>query len=147
MSLIIREVKENDLDALLNLYLYLHEEEVPEKSKQLLNLWQEILADNNYHIFVGELDGEIVSSCTLVVIKNLTRALKSYALIENVVTNEHYRGRGFGEALLKEAQEVAKSAGCYKVMLLTGSKKEMTLRFYEKAGFNSNDKTAFIRWF
>lgn len=31
-------------------------------------------------------------------------------------------------------------------MLLTGSKKESTLKFYEQAGYNRNDKTAFIQW-
>ena len=35
---------------------------------------------------------------------------------------------------------------CYKIMLLTGTKDEKTLRFYEHAGFNSSDKTAFIQW-
>lgn len=31
-------------------------------------------------------------------------------------------------------------------MLLTGSKEESTLRFYESAGYNKKDKTAFIQW-
>ena len=31
-------------------------------------------------------------------------------------------------------------------MLLTGSKNETTLKFYNKAGYNSLDKTAFIQW-
>lgn len=35
---------------------------------------------------------------------------------------------------------------CYKMMLLTGSKKESTLHFYEQAGYNRKDKTAFIQW-
>ena len=47
---------------------------------------------------------------------------------------------------LEAACGIARSAGCYKVMLLTGSKQDATLRFYERAGFNQNDKTAFIRW-
>ena len=47
---------------------------------------------------------------------------------------------------MQKAVEIAKSAGCYKVMLLTGAKNENTLRFYEKCGFNSKDKTAFIKW-
>ena len=32
------------------------------------------------------------------------------------------------------------------MMLLTGSKEEATLRFYEKAGYNRKDKTAFVQW-
>ncbi len=32
------------------------------------------------------------------------------------------------------------------MMLLTGSKLDSTLNFYENAGYNKNDKTAFIMW-
>jgi len=35
---------------------------------------------------------------------------------------------------------------CYKMMLLTGSNNDATLRFYSNAGYNSSDKTAFIQW-
>jgi GNAT superfamily N-acetyltransferase len=146
MSLIIREVKDNDLNGLLKLYTYLHEDSIPEKAEKLLNLWQEILGDINYHIFVCDIDDKIVSSCTLVVIKNLTRNSSPYALIENVVTDVRFRGRGFASSLLKEAVEIARLSDCYKVMLMTGSKKAETLRFYNKSGFNSDDKTAFICW-
>ena len=39
-----------------------------------------------------------------------------------------------------------KWATAERMMLLTGSKNESTLRFYENAGYNSADKTAFIKW-
>jgi hypothetical protein len=29
---------------------------------------------------------------------------------------------------------------------MTGAKDAETLRFYQRAGFNAQDKTAFIRW-
>jgi len=47
---------------------------------------------------------------------------------------------------LNYAKEIAKMENCYKMMLLTGSKKESTMKFYEGAGYNSSDKTAFIQW-
>jgi hypothetical protein len=50
------------------------------------------------------------------------------------------------EQCLNYAKELALSENCYNLMLLTGSKKESTLNFYEKAGYNRNDKTAFIQW-
>lgn len=44
------------------------------------------------------------------------------------------------------AKNIAKESGCYKMMLLTGSKEDSTLNFYRNAGYNSTDKTAFIQW-
>ena len=62
------------------------------------------------------------------------------------VTNEAYRGRGYATDCLNYAREIARQNGCYKMMLLTGSKDPKTLHFYERAGYNSSDKTAFIQW-
>jgi GNAT superfamily N-acetyltransferase len=76
------------------------------------------------------------------VIPNLTRHGKPFALIENVVTHGAWRRRGFGAALLKAAADRASWCGCYKVMLMTGSKESGTLAFYEKAGFEQS-KTGF----
>jgi ribosomal protein S18 acetylase RimI-like enzyme len=47
---------------------------------------------------------------------------------------------------MDRASEIATEHGCYKIMLLTGSKNDRTLKFYENCGFNKNDKTAFIKW-
>ena len=80
------------------------------------------------------------------IIPNLTRNVRPYAFIENVVTHEEYRGKGFAGECLEFARQIAEKENCYKMMLLTGSKKPKTLRFYEKCGYNSSDKTAFIQW-
>jgi hypothetical protein len=48
--------------------------------------------------------------------------------------------------VLKFAKSIAESENCYKIMLMTGSKKESTLNFYKRAGYNDKDKTAFIQW-
>ncbi len=142
----IREINQNDLDGLLELYTQLHDNLIPEKSESLTALWQTVLDDKNHHIIVAEEDGKIVSSCVCVIIPNLTHGQQPYALVENVVTDEAYRGRGLATACLDYAKELAIKENCYKLMLLTGSKKESTLRFYERAGYNRNDKTAFIQW-
>ena len=142
----IREITENDLDGLLKLYTQLHGNLLPEKSDTLNQLWSEILSDRNHHIIVCEENGELVSSCVCVIVPNLTRGQRPYALIENVITDERYRKKGYATACLDFAKEIAKKESCYKIMLMTGSKEESTLNFYKKAGYNSNDKTAFICW-
>lgn len=142
----IREIRPDELNNLLELYTHLHEEGIPENSEHLQKTWQQICADEHHHIIVCEIEGKLVSSCVCVIIPNLTRNIRPYAFIENVVTHADYRGKGYATACLNDARELAKQANCYKMMLLTGAKDEKTLRFYQGAGYNCADKTAFIQW-
>ena len=93
-----------------------------------------------------KVDGKIVASCVCVIIPNLTRNIRPYAFIENVVTHADHRGKGYATECLNYAKEIAEKTNCYKMMLLTGSKEEKILNFYSNAGYNSSDKTAFIQW-
>jgi GNAT superfamily N-acetyltransferase len=140
----IREAERGDLAGLLRLYTHLHGNPLPERAPT--GVWEEILSDPRHHVVVAEEAGEIVSSCVLVVVPNLTHGQRPYALMENVVTREDFRGRGLATRCLDFARGIAEAANCYKIMLLTGSKEERTLRFYERAGYNRRDKTAFIQW-
>lgn len=87
----IREANRNDLDEVLRLYLYLHEDSIPEDTKHLRNTWNNIINDTNHHLIVCEIDGKIVASCVCVIIPNLTRGVRPYAFVENVVTHGDYR--------------------------------------------------------
>lgn len=142
----IREVVEEDLERLLNLYLYLHEKLTLEVSEQISALWNQIIQDENHHLIVKEIDNKLVSSCVCIIIPNLTRNARPYAFIENVVTHEAYRGKGYASECLNYAKNIAIEQNCYKIMLLTGDKDQKTLNFYKNAGFNNTDKTAFIQW-
>ena len=142
----VREARNEDLDAILKLYLYLHEDSTPELDAHLEKTWNQIINDPNHHLIVNEMDEQIVSSCVCVIIPTLTRNVRPYAFVENVVTHADYRGNGYAGECLNYAKSIAENENCYKMMLLTGSKKPETLHFYEKAGYNSSDKTAFIQW-
>lgn len=142
----IREITNDDFDGLMRLYMELHDNPFPEKDNRVMLIWKRILNDPDHHIIVADVDGVIASACVCVIIPNLTRGQRPYAFIENVVTSENYRRKGLAAACLNYAREIAKKENCYKMMLLTGSKDRGTLEFYKKAGYNSNDKTAFIQW-
>jgi GNAT superfamily N-acetyltransferase len=143
--MMIRKLQVGDLDQLLLLYTHLHSADValPE-APVIKSIWNEILSNPNYYYFGGFLQNQLVSSCTLTVIPNLTRGCAPYGLIENVVTHSEHRNKGFGKAILAQALGTAWSRSCYKVMLLTGRSDQATLQFYESAGFNSHEKQAFI---
>ncbi len=139
----IREAGREDLAPLLRLYTYLHDNPEPPLSASIEDLWDGILADNNHHVVVGVTDGELVSSCVCVIVPNLTRGQRPYALIENMVTRAEHRGKGYATRVLHFARDLAVARNCSKIMLMTGSNQESTLNFYEKAGYNRQAKTAF----
>jgi GNAT superfamily N-acetyltransferase len=141
----IRPLTRSDLPALLELYTHLHRSDDPLPSLAIVEaVWSEILASERYRYFGGFLGDVLVSSCAITIIPNLTRGCRPYGLIENVVTHAAHRKQGYGTALLHEALSYAWSVGCYKVALLTGRKDEATLHFYQSAGFDPNDKQAFV---
>ncbi len=145
MSAITRLIHYDELDQLLGLYKQLHPEDPDLSDNPALPIvWDEIYQDPNLLYLVVEKDGVLVASCALAIIKNLTRNLRPYGIIEHVITHSSYRNQGYGTQLLHHAIAIAQEHNCYKVMLLSGSKKEETLRFYENAGFSRGIKTGFI---
>ncbi|AGK96201.1 GNAT family N-acetyltransferase [Clostridium pasteurianum] len=145
MSEIARFIKYDELNELLDLYKQLQPEDPDVSNNENLHeIWNSIYNNANLYYIVVEVDGKLVSSCNISIIENLTRNLRPYGLIENVITDSAYRKKGYATKVLNKAVEIAKEKKCYKVMLLTGSKKEETLRFYEKAGFARGIKTGFI---
>jgi GNAT superfamily N-acetyltransferase len=148
--MIIRKATAGDAESLLELYTK-HLKSNPPEEPQDIEKWRRLIskfeADSMYYIFTAQEGGKVVSAVTLVIIENLTNNMRPYAIIENVVTHADYRGRGYASALLAKASETAKEHNCYKIMLMTGSKKESTLNFYRNNGFDMNEKTAFIKRF
>ncbi|MFL0195680.1 GNAT family N-acetyltransferase [Clostridium sp. WILCCON 0269] len=143
---IVRLIKYDELRELLNLYRQLQPNDPNVyENKDLKDIWDSIYNDPNLCYIVVEVEGRLVSSCNISIIKNLTRNLRPYGLIENVITDLNHRKKGYATKALNMAVEIAKGSNCYKVMLLTSSKKEETLKFYEQAGFIRGKKTGFIK--
>ena len=123
---------------LLDLYQHLIPGDERPSLDEAVGVFGRFMSHEGSAIFLGEADGHLVSSCALVVVPNLTRGARPYGLVENVVTHTDFRQRGFGSQLLDAASEAAWAANCYKVMLMTGSKKPETLTFYLRAGFEQS---------
>lgn len=141
-----RTAVQSDLPELLRLYGFLKNEPAEQADEDTKAVWNTILNDEKQQVIVIEQDGRLVSSCTLIIIPNLTHSRRPYALVENVVTDPDYRKKGYASACLDMVLQIAKKANCYKIMLMTGSKSKATMRFYEGAGYSREDKTAFVRW-
>jgi GNAT superfamily N-acetyltransferase len=74
---------------------------------------------------------------------NLTRQQRPYAVIENVITHQDYRKKGYGTLVMEKAVDYAKRENCYKIMLLSSSSRKDAHQFYERLGFDGSSKKGF----
>ncbi|MEM7171908.1 MAG: GNAT family N-acetyltransferase [Pseudomonadota bacterium] len=140
----IRDAVEADYESLKALHEQLHEND-PTFGPAHRRVFAQILESPWLRLFVLEaVDGSLMASCYLNIIPNLSRGAAPYGVIENVITCQSSRRRGYGKAVMTHAIEVAWVVGCYKVMLMTGSKRENTHSFYRACGFSGEEKTAYI---
>ena len=133
------------LDELLDLLDHFDRDEPPVEPDRLRRAWAAMVADRGLTVLgVRDGAGVLVATCVLHVMPNLTRGARPYALVENVVVHRDRRRRGLGTRLLRDAQRRAWAADCYKVMLLTGSRRPEVHRFYREAGFDGEAKHGYV---
>ncbi len=139
----IRQAIRRDYKQLLALLQLLNPDDPLLDQEHGLAVFDQITQSPHNQLWVMERDNALLGSIYLNIIPNLTRGARPYAVIENVITDTAYRREGVGKALMLQAIECAKQAGCYKIMLLTGRDEEVQ-SFYSSCGFNKKGKQAFI---
>jgi GNAT superfamily N-acetyltransferase len=145
MIRLVRRLEAGDLKPLLRLYEHLHREDAPLPDfETVASTWQQFLSEDRFFCFGAYADSELVSSCTLAIVPNLTRGCRPFGVIENVVTHDGHRGKGWGKLVLAHALDEAWARRCHKVELSTGRKDDAIVRFYESAGFDSSARKAFV---
>jgi GNAT superfamily N-acetyltransferase len=143
----IRAARHEDLPGLLGLYEALSVPgEPPPEPATAVAAWSHVLGLEGSTVFVAEMDGpkpQLVSTCTLFILPDLSRMCRPQAIIDNVATLDTHRRLGLGRAVIETAIAAAWEAGCHKLVLTTGSQAEGTMRFYESIGFERNTRTVF----
>lgn len=132
----------DDYAAILRLYGQLHPDD-PVLGDDTATFGH-ILDAPGLHLLVAEQAGLVVATTYLNVIPNLTRGGRAYGVVENVVVEETLRGKGIGRQLMAFTLATAWAQGCYKVMLMTGSRDAATHAFYRACGFRAEEKTAYL---
>jgi GNAT superfamily N-acetyltransferase len=139
----LREATPADLAGVLELYEHLSASNAGLGLEAARPSWAALMASDLTTVVVAETGGELVATCLLVIVPNLSRQARSFAVIENVVTHAGHRRKGLGAAVLHLAMDKAWAAGCYKIMLSTGRTDEEVMAFYEGVGFKRNTRTSF----
>jgi GNAT superfamily N-acetyltransferase len=135
----------NDLSGILELYKQLNENISPSENCDInkANIIWDNIENNNIKYILAKDNNKIIGSCYICIIPNLTYNGKSICFIENVIIDEKYRKKGIGKKLMETVVKYAKGNNCYKIVLLSGIKREGAHKFYEKIGFNGESKKGF----
>ncbi len=99
-----------------------------------------VLADPRATLLIAREGIEIVGTAMVIVYPT---TLRFEARIEDVVVDSSMRGRGVGEALVKECIEVARRRGASIVELQTAPSREAANRLYERMGFERRDSNPY----
>ncbi|PTL82134.1 GNAT family N-acetyltransferase [Vitiosangium sp. GDMCC 1.1324] len=100
--------------------------------------FDEIAADPNNEIIVGEREGEVIATLQLTYIPGLSRGGMRRAQVEAVRVRADLRGQRLGERLMEDAMARARARGCGLMQLTTDKRREAAHRFYARLGFQAS---------
>lgn len=99
-----------------------------------------LLADENTHLIVAEIDNTIAGMLSLVIV-NIPTGRKAW--IEDVVVDGAFRGQNIGSKLVEYAKQSAKDLEVKKLYLTSNPSRKAAHALYKKCGFETYDTTLF----
>jgi ribosomal protein S18 acetylase RimI-like enzyme len=91
-------------------------------------------------ILLASVDGEPAGILSLGWVSTLTG---KKAFIDDVVVDQRHRGRGIGEALMREALNQARALGVKSVELTSRPSREAANRLYQRIGFRKRETNSY----
>jgi len=103
-----------------------------------IRIFRRISTYPQYAIYVARAREEVIGTFALLVMDNLAHMGTPSAIVEDVVVDERWRGRGVGKAMMTFAMEFARRVGCYKLVLSSHHRREQAHAFYRSLGFEQH---------
>ena len=140
------EIVETEFEQLISLYRQLQPNDpiISDGSDRVI--FQHILGSEYFFLLGVRSNHQLVGSAYANIVPNLTRSASPYAVIENVITTTELQNQGIGKQLMSYTLDFIWHKGCYKAMLLTGSKQQSTHGFYQACGFSGTAKFGYIAY-
>ena len=147
MSVTFREAAREDIPAVVDL---LHDDPLGATREgrdlgRYLAAFDAMAAETGNAIIVGESDGRVVATYQLTFISGLSRNAMRRAQVEAVRVAPGLRGRGVGEAMMRDAEARARAAGCGVVQLTTDRSRARAHAFYDRLGYQPSH-IGYKRW-
>jgi GNAT superfamily N-acetyltransferase len=136
----VRPATIDDLQQLRSLLADLHEGEPWDDAHDAAarQALRSIAEEPDRRLLVADLNEQLAGTLDIIVLPNLTRNVRPWAIIENIVVAEAFRRQGVGRRLMEVALEFATAKGCYKVQLVSAKKRDAAHELYTAMGFDAD---------
>ena len=134
----VRLARAADLPALIQLYRELHAADPSYRSPSIAEMrkaFGAIRRNRDHRILIAEAEHQPIGSLHVLIFRHLGHGFRPAAVIENVVVAGAHRSKGIGEAMMAEADRIARRHRCYKMSLTTNRRRTRAHRFYERLGW------------
>jgi GNAT superfamily N-acetyltransferase len=111
---------------------------LPAPVKECQRVLKEMARRPDYSLLVAEEDGEVIGTTVIAILPGFAHKTNPFAVIEYVVVDEKKRSQGVGKVLMDYCKDVAKKAGCYKIMLTSDKRRDRAHKFYRSIGFEAS---------
>ncbi len=101
---------------------------------------EELIASEDSFLFLAEEEGQYIGMSTLVIINIPTT---TRAVIEDVVVDKKFLGKGIGEKLTKHTIDFAKEKGVTSVNLTSSPHRIAANALYKKLGFEKRETNVY----
>ncbi len=137
---VVRAAQPTDAAALQSLYRQLVDDENVHVAAAQIQLVSE---DARTRLFVCEIDGNAEATVLVSLCTDVMYGDQPFAVVENLVVDKAHRGKGIGQALLRQVEQFCLSRNCSKMMLFSSVIRVDAHRFFERVGFRSDLKRGF----
>jgi GNAT superfamily N-acetyltransferase len=136
----VRRAVSGDLDALREVLAFLHDgppwsDDEGIRAREAL---ERIVNDPRRALLLALVAGAPAGTIDVNVCTNLTRHVRPFAIIENVVVVPAARRQGVGRRLMAEALDFAQAQGCYKAQLVSANQRDAAHHLYAALGFDAD---------
>ncbi len=133
--MLLREVTEHDLPAVLALYI---EAGIADASFTLEEACAHLQVLRQYpyfRVFVAVTGQTVVGTFELLIMDNLAKRGAKAGVLEAVAVHPGHQGKGIGRKMMAHALDQCRQQGCYKLTLSSNLKRTSAHSFYEGLGF------------
>lgn len=132
-TLVIEKLKKDDLKEAISIYDMNHN--IKTNYEKLVNNFDKINDNPDYHNIVAKLDNKIVGFATIVINHDIVEELKPFLSVWNFGVHKDYRRNKIGTRMFDYIYDFAKKLDCDFVSLIAETENVVAQNFYESLGY------------